>query len=175
MTGDRDIRMIEKAAHRVERRASGKASHLDVLKTMVSEPRLPHFLALAFQNVSVRLELLVRPFLHDVLGDVASVEPTILVQPLAILHDDLGAGRALDCESRSASHVLAEIEHKHARLRLGEFHRLERSSTRIGGIICATSLPFGASTIRAGCQSVSLKPGVSQPGFSKRASYVSPP
>ena len=64
----------------------------------------------------------------------------------------------------------------HARFRFGKHHRADRfrDADRRVRLRCI-SRPFGAGATWAADQAESLKPGRSQPCFSRRASWVSPP
>ncbi len=74
---------------------------LHIAETVIREPGLPYLLAAAFERVIVGL-----PGAAQVRG----VERAVGIEHLGVAQRDRRAGRAVDLESHSSDHVLAEVE-----------------------------------------------------------------
>src|ERR1035441_10684048 len=125
LTGNRNGRVDENAAQGVEGRLAGKPGDFDILEAMVVEAGVPGFQALAFRDKGIGLILLAGIHPDYVLLDVGPINDAILAQALAILHHHLGAREPAHAQLGEASEVLAHVEDKDARLRLGEFDRFD--------------------------------------------------
>ena len=119
--------MQEDPAQALQRRFAGKAGDFDILESVIDKARVPRLARPAFQNIGVRLELLIGVHLNDVLLDIRPVNDAISAQSLAVLHHQLRAGLAAHVQLGVAGKVLAHIEDKDAGLGLREVDGLDDS------------------------------------------------
>ena len=110
-------RMDHAPTQRIEARRARETRDLDVAETVVGEPRLPSFDALAFQRVGVaRFRAL----------DVVAVDHAVIVEKLGETQSNFGTARARDAQLHPAGEILAEVIDGDARLRRPHVHGHKR-------------------------------------------------
>ena len=113
MPGERRRRMHNQAGDHVRCRFARKACHLDIAETMECKVGFVDFHAFALQRVRIG---------RCRRAQIGGVDGAIRVQHFSMTQGDRLTGFPAHFQPHGSDHVLPEVEHVSARLRLGDRH-----------------------------------------------------